>query len=183
MSDNSLFDRDMGHVMDNAETPGQSGYTIVPNNYSLQEDHDEYRRHGFKIGDTGILVPADMICEISSDLSLSRMPNAPGWLVGLVNLRGNIVPVLDLTVLLNIFKTDRTDFKQLFFKVDNDWVGILANGLPKPLSLPPEFKMEKLPAMPWELRPYVNSCYKKEGTWFDCDLRAIFAWVEKYMQS
>ncbi len=152
----------------------------------VDQSVDKYRRHGFRIGDTRLLVPEGMACEVGNDITdavaVSRMPNSPRWLIGLVNLRGNIVPVLDLTVLLNIYATDKISRKYLFFQIENDWVGVIANGLPQLVSLPPKYKLESLPAMPWELRPYVNSCYRNEGTWFDCDLKAIFNWVESYVK-
>ena len=168
-SNSSVFGHDLG--------------TFTPEKYFIDQQDDQYRRHGFKVGNTGLLLPHDVLCEVSDDLPLCALPNSPNWLAGLVNLHGNIVPVIDLALLLNINPAPASKRKQLFFNIDGEWVGIFTNGMPRLLSLPPEYELEKFPAMPFELRPYVNTCYRQDTNWFDVDLVSIFHWVEQQVRS
>ena len=156
-----------------AKNPGEIFVTSTESVHA-KSDEDEYRRHGFKLGNTGLLLPKDMTSEVADDLPLSVIPNSPAWLKGMVNLRGNIVPIIDLTILLNMNSTPESNSKQYFFKIDNEWVGIYINGLPRLLNLPPDTKLDSFPAMPWKLRPFVKDCYRYENNWLDIDLKAIF---------
>ncbi len=93
------------------------------------------RRHGFWIGNIGLLLPHKMISEVSEGLAICRLPNTPHWMSGMSNLRGEMVPVFDLSLLLNIQTEKETKRKQLFLKIDDEWVGIYSDRLPARILL------------------------------------------------
>src|SRR4051812_43239059 len=47
--------------------------------------------------------------EIIRPLEVSPVPNSPRHLLGMINLRGKIVPVIDLRIKFNLKFTGRTD--------------------------------------------------------------------------
>jgi purine-binding chemotaxis protein CheW len=47
-------------------------------------------------------IPLERVGEVLDELPVTRLPDAPGSLLGLVNVRGRVVPVLDLAVLLGL---------------------------------------------------------------------------------
>lgn len=49
----------------------------------------------FSFGGCVAAIPVDAVEEVSQPLPVSRVPCAGGWLRGLVNLRGQVVPVID----------------------------------------------------------------------------------------
>lgn len=51
---------------------------------------------GFTIGRHHFLVKADCFCEVFTELPIAAIPNAPGILAGLCNVRGVLVPVYQL---------------------------------------------------------------------------------------
>jgi len=144
---------------------------------SLESVASENRRHGFFIGTTGLLLPKGIVCEVRNELHVTRLPNAPRWVIGMVNLRGNIVPLLDMAFLLGIDVPHYVKQKQLFFLIDDEWVGIYSDGLPKLLSISAEDRLEDMPAVPEQLQPFVSGCYQQDTLWFDCDIRSIFQWI------
>ena len=55
---------------------------------------------GFRIGNFGFLLPVSLHCEVIEALPVNPIPKVDPWFSGLLNIRGNIVPVVDLHLLL-----------------------------------------------------------------------------------
>ncbi len=54
----------------------------------------------FLLGDELFGVSSTQVAEVTHPLPVTRLPNAAGWLTGIANLRGEIIPILDLPVIL-----------------------------------------------------------------------------------
>ena len=52
--------------------------------------------HSFILGDIGFLLPGNLVSEVVQDLPFCQFPHVPRWLWGMVNLRGNLLPMFDL---------------------------------------------------------------------------------------
>ena len=57
---------------------------------------------GFAIGKEQFGVDILKVREIIRDASITTVPNSPGFVEGVINLRGNIIPVIDLRKRLNL---------------------------------------------------------------------------------
>lgn len=66
--------------------------------YQLDEDVQKYMSFG--IGDERFAIPILTVQEIISPTSITRVPKSPKFLKGVMNLRGKIVPILDLRIRL-----------------------------------------------------------------------------------
>jgi twitching motility protein PilI len=53
-------------------------------------------RYGFQIGNLNFVYGLKISCELLRNSSIYSLPNTPKWMLGLINLRGNLVPVFDL---------------------------------------------------------------------------------------
>lgn len=51
---------------------------------------------GFRLGDEWLLVPQDEVREVIPPPSLARVPNGRAWLLGIANVRGALLTVVDL---------------------------------------------------------------------------------------
>lgn len=51
---------------------------------------------GFRLLDKGWVIPLDQVKEILTEVSISRIPGAKEWVRGVANVRGNLLPILDL---------------------------------------------------------------------------------------
>jgi len=51
---------------------------------------------GFRIGDARLLLPMEEVNEILKYPSLTKIPSALRWVKGLANIRGNLLPIMDL---------------------------------------------------------------------------------------
>jgi chemotaxis signal transduction protein len=58
------------------------------------------RCYGFTIGNSRLMVEQGEYCELLAGYRIAPLPNGPSYLVGLTNLRGNLVPVYSLHTLL-----------------------------------------------------------------------------------
>ena len=56
---------------------------------------------GFRVGEGQLVVATDDIDEVLRLPRVTRVPGAKGWLRGLANLRGNLMPVVDLHAFLS----------------------------------------------------------------------------------
>lgn len=50
----------------------------------------------FALGTSHFAVPAGRVAEVVRPLPCTELPNLPGWLAGIANLRGDILTVIDL---------------------------------------------------------------------------------------
>lgn len=56
---------------------------------------------GFRLGASSLLAPQREIREVITVPAYSRVPNAKSWLLGIANVRGSLLPLIDLRQLLD----------------------------------------------------------------------------------
>lgn len=92
-------------------------------------------RYGYKIADMNFLVPEDIVSEVIQMPNIFNLPNSPAWIEGLINIRGNIIPVMNVSKFLNNSKTDKRKNILVLNKSDsNSTIAIIINGLPVSLE-------------------------------------------------
>jgi twitching motility protein PilI len=57
---------------------------------------DEWSGIGFRVGDLHMVAPLGHVVEILTFPELSRVPGAKSWVMGIANIRGNLLPVMDM---------------------------------------------------------------------------------------
>jgi twitching motility protein PilI len=64
---------------------------------NVDQQHAEYVGIGFRLGDEQFLVPRDEIREVLTvPTDIARVPGAKRWLRGLANIRGQLLPLVDI---------------------------------------------------------------------------------------
>lgn len=58
----------------------------------------------FRLGDEQFAVETAKVQGINDIMEITRVPKAPNYIKGLINLRGNVISLLDINLLLNINK-------------------------------------------------------------------------------
>lgn len=56
---------------------------------------------GFRLNGRGLVAPLDQVKEILTKVSISHIPGAKEWVRGVANVRGNLLPILDLNGFLS----------------------------------------------------------------------------------
>ncbi len=120
------------------------------------EPRDEVlERMGFGVGDLSLLLPPNSGREVIPAPPASRLPNTVAWLLGLANVRGNLIPVVDTAVALGATRElGKPPPYALVFGHADTAIALLIDGLPRLLS--------------------VIAAYDHNGrTWLDLDLTSL----------
>jgi len=128
-------------------------------------------RYGVRVANLGLLVPAGIISEVVEALPVHPMPNAAAWFAGMVNLRGNLIPVFDLQTLL--MGSGAGLQKLLVLDRGERAAAIPIDELPKPVDV--QQRSIQVPPVPAEIEPYVGRGYLDNAEiWVDVDFTALF---------
>jgi len=93
----------------------------------------------FKLGDEEYGIDILRVQEIRSYEQPTRMANTPDFIKGVINLRGVIVPIVDMRVKFNLSKVDYTDFTVVVvLTIGHQIIGMVVDGVSDVLSWTPE---------------------------------------------
>jgi len=90
----------------------------------------------FRVGDSCFAVPADAVVEVLRGGRLTRVPLAPAGVLGLVHLRGRIVPVVDPAGLLGIERVVPERATHLVVALEDDWYGLVIDEMLDVVEIP-----------------------------------------------
>jgi chemotaxis signal transduction protein len=126
-------------------------------------------RYGFRVGSLGLLIQVNTGSEVIDARGIALLPNAPRWLAGVMNLRGNPVPVFDLCAALDLPRDDAAKkSKVLVLDKGEHAAGLLIDGLPR--VVPPGHPVEQPAALPGRLAPFATRAIAtSDGVWFEFD--------------
>ncbi|KUK15381.1 MAG: CheW protein [Petrotoga mobilis] len=97
----------------------------------------------FKIADQEYALPIENIESVVDKTDVTPVPNSKYFVVGLINLRGRIVPVIELTKILGIeVPNDHIYENILILKIDEEEIGMYVDEVENVLSIDPD-KLEK----------------------------------------
>lgn len=130
-------------------------------------------RHGFRIGDLQLMIRYEDSSSISEMYVVHRLPNAPEWCRGIVNMRGKLIPVFDLSMYMGIEHRDFTKEMLLVLGHGNDAVGVFIDGTLERLRLAGE-EGGNLDAAPARLTSHLRSSSLIDGEiWYDLDVQSL----------
>ena len=136
-------------------------------------DTGQRTRFGFCVGQLCLLVKMDARSEVVTLASIASIPNVPEWFLGLMNLRGNLLPVFDLHQLLETGESRRDNRMVLILDQGSDAVGIPIDTLPQPVGI--NRALRHRPPLPEVLEAHVSTAYATDKIiWFELDHRSFF---------
>ena len=93
---------------------------------------------GFVIGEELFGVDILTVQEIIRDTTITPIPDAPDFLEGVINLRGSIIPVIDLRKRLKLVSTDNLDpdIWIIILTVEGRMTGFVVDRVTKVLNVP-----------------------------------------------
>jgi len=97
----------------------------------------------FKLGAENYAVDVANIREILDCTTITRVPRAPEFMRGIINLRGSVVPVVDMRLKFGMSRTERTVNSciivvEMLLEDETILVGALADSVQEVLELDPE---------------------------------------------
>ena len=92
----------------------------------------------FRIGAACFGVDTAAVVEVLRDRGLTRVPLAAEGVLGLVHLRGRIVPVVDPAARLGVVAAASSTQPQLVVSLGNDWYALAVDEMLDVIEIPPE---------------------------------------------
>ena len=71
------------------------------------------------IGDEQYALPVEALTVVQEDIPVIPVPCVPSFVAGIANIRGHIIPVIDLAVLLNVAGSTAPDSRSLIVTASN----------------------------------------------------------------
>ena len=140
-------------------------------------------RHGVAIGSFNVLLPPDTVSEVIKGANVFQVPKTAPWVKGLLNLRGNLVPVFDLT---NHFEPDAPPPEApqtLAIGKGDDAVALLVDGIPKLASTDHPISYSALP-LPDGIRNQVRAAYMEDDNmWLELDIPSLIESLTDEMEA
>jgi twitching motility protein PilI len=130
-------------------------------------------RYGFRIGNIGFLLAPEKLSEVVGDVRIHPIPTTPIWFSGLINLRGNLVPIFDLGELFGIDKKEGKRLNLLVVDRGPKAIGVPIEGLPH--TVPTARRLGQLPPLPPILQDLARVAYVHEkNIWLEFDFERLF---------
>ena len=112
--------------------------TFAADKVTEQEEKEQLMQLvGFTIGKEQFGVDILMVQEIIRSAPITSVPNSPDFIEGVINLRGNIIPVIELRKRLNLFRKDSAskDAWILILDINSRVTGFIVDSVTRVLKI------------------------------------------------
>lgn len=142
----------------------------------LEEDI-KHLRYGIDICNQNLLFDKTILCEATINSGVHPVPNVPKWISGMINLRGNLIPVFQIDKFLTDSKEQLKNNKIVFVIGQGaDAVGLLISELPVAVEIDEENIDTITPPAdtPEIFTDSVNAAYEvDEKVWLEIDIDTV----------
>jgi purine-binding chemotaxis protein CheW len=92
---------------------------------------------GFIVGEEEFAIPILSIQEIIKPISCTRVPQIPSYILGVFNLRGSVIPLIDLRARFGLTPQKHTDETRfIVMKSGDDVAGFVIDRLTEAIRMP-----------------------------------------------
>lgn len=133
---------------------------IVENTMETEEDTQKNRFLTFLLGDGSYGIDIKYVIEIIGIQSITQIPELPEYVRGIINLRGKIIPVLDVRLR---FKKEQKEYNDrtciIVVDINDVSIGLIVDSVAEVITIPEEDMVEP----PQMNRGFSNRYIKKIG--------------------
>jgi len=91
----------------------------------------------FKIGNEEFGVDILKVQEINKMVPITKVPNSPEFVEGVINLRGKVIPIVDLRTRLGLQKVEKNkDTRIIVVDVESRIIGFIVDSVSEVLRIP-----------------------------------------------
>ena len=110
----------------------------------------------FKLATEVFAIDVAKVREVLDFTSITKVPRTPDFMSGVINLRGNVVPVVDLRLCFEMSKTEKTVntcivVVEVILEGESTIIGALADSVEEVIDLEPE-QIEPAPRIGTQIR-------------------------------
>ncbi len=160
-----MNDKNVNKSVANAETGSESLLQLV----------------SFKLGDEEFGVDILKVQEINNIVDVTRIPNAPEFVEGVINLRGKVIPIIDLRCKFGLPPKDRDkDTRIIVVELSGKIVGFIVDAVSEVLRIPKSVTEPPPPIVSGIDAEYITAVGKLEDRMLILlDLDKVLTGVEK----
>jgi len=92
----------------------------------------------FKVNDEQFAVEASYVQSINDMMEITKVPKSADYIKGLINLRGNIISLLDINLLLDIEKGEGAQENIIILNLQEESVGVTVDQVDEVLEIEPD---------------------------------------------
>ncbi len=92
----------------------------------------------FKLNDEQFAVETAKVASINDMMEITRVPRAKEFIKGLINLRGNVISLLDINLILDVSKGDSEQNNIIILEMQEELVGIAVDQVDEVLDVEEE---------------------------------------------
>ena len=136
--------------------------------HEVKDDSLDTRFYGFTIANLNLLISDHISSEILEDNIVYPIPLTPNWLLGACNVRGDIVPIIDLAQIIagEDRDTKPAEYKTLVLEEAGSTIGLPLIKLPVPIHFKEEDRVSNYSKLPDFVQPFITLAYKrKQNIW------------------
>lgn len=116
---------------------------------------------GFRIGDMALVAAMDEVAEILHMPAFTPVPGVHSWMVGLANVRGNLLPLLDLKgFVTGRDVASKKGSRVLVAKHNDGLTGLVVDEILGLKHFYLEEQAFEIPSLADEFRPYITMAFK-----------------------
>jgi purine-binding chemotaxis protein CheW len=134
---------------------------------------------GFKLNDEEYALEIDNVQEIIKKISWTRVPRSKPYIIGVVNIRGIVIPIIDLKYRFNMNQKGYDDnLRIIILKIGNIAAGIMVDSVSEVI----EVNESKILPNPQQSNTEINVDYLKGVCKVDEDRLMTLLNIEKVLE-
>lgn len=131
---------------------------------------------GFRIGNVHLVAPMGEVGEILHEPGLTALPGVKPWVRGVANVRGRLLPVLDLPGYFGVAgNSTRKQRRVLVIERGDIFVGLIVDEVFGMQHFPVTTYSEKTAGVADTLRPFINGQFNRDHAWLVFSPHALAA--------
>jgi len=140
------------------------------------KNHNLLNFNCFMIGSIGALIEETQHCEIIESDNICKVPLTPLWFKGIVNLRGNSIPIINLNDYYGIHDLPATRKKTHIMAIgkNQQTCGIEISNLPNKTTFHNDNIISGSVSLPVNMNNHSEKVYEKNGIWVHLNPDKLF---------
>jgi len=134
---------------------------------AFDQEENEWLGIGFRLGDTELMSRMGEVKEILDPPEYTRVPGVKPWVVGVANVRGSLLPLMDLQGYVkgeNLKNINRARVLVIDYKGMD--TGVLVDEVLGLRHFSMDEQASKIPGIDQSFRPYVNQAFRREDNYW-----------------
>jgi twitching motility protein PilI len=139
-------------------------------------------RYGFRLGKVNFLVNEFAMCEVVMKPIIYSIPNTPSWILGLINLRGILVPVFNIKKRIEQDDDDKKRDTLIILDKGERAFATFIDALPDTIDLDDkDFTKSTIPKdAPEILKGHITDAFElKQEIWFELNYETFIKQISK----